>query len=86
MIYVLDLAVIVLATFTVAGLLRLFTSEQRRYERKERAWEAERRQLLDRLMHMQGRTWTPPPLRAEQEPEEESYADWPELEPIDEGL
>lgn len=84
--YALLLGALGLAAFTVAGLLRLLASEHRSHERKERAWEAERRQLLDRLMHAQGRTWTPPPLRGEQEPEEELYADWPELEPLEEGL
>jgi hypothetical protein len=54
--------------FSVALLLLL--NEQRKgqrlrdriYETRERAWEHERQQLLDRIMFMADRTWSPPPM------------------------
>jgi len=38
---------------------------ERAFDRRERAWEEERRQLLNRLMYAQGKPWEGPPEHAE---------------------
>jgi hypothetical protein len=57
----------------------------RELARREQAWAQERRELLDRIMHLAGQTWTPPPSteRAPREPVEPLvYTATPEQDPI----
>jgi hypothetical protein len=54
----------------------------RELARREQAWAIERQALLDRIMHLSGQTWTPPPVdlepqvEIEEEPEEELELAW----------
>lgn len=76
------LALILLSVALVfsATLNRVLYSNVARYnrdrERERNAFSAERAELLDRIMHMKGFTWTTPPRPAEEkddgEPDEET--------------
>lgn len=80
--YVIFTFIVALAWAWMTG--RLLQREQAAFARREHTWERERRDLLDRIMHLSGQTWTPPP-----EPPREDAApewdpiDWPEMEPIE---
>lgn len=40
---------------------RMLTDRERAHARERDEWVRERRDLLDRIMYMADRTWTPPP-------------------------
>lgn len=42
-------------------LERMLTDRERAHARERDEWVRERRDLLDRIMYMADRTWTPPP-------------------------
>ena len=52
--------------------------QARSFDRKEQAWTLERGQLLDRIMHMEGKTWNLPPIDVERPVE---VPDYPVLDP-----
>lgn len=52
---------LVLQAATAVAFLRVSRARAREYARERTHWDAERRDLVDRLMHMADRTWTPPP-------------------------
>jgi hypothetical protein len=59
---------LVALTMVFAGLVRSMVRQQAR----------ERELILDKLMHLAGRTWTPPPAS---EPESEPDVEYAEYEP-----
>jgi hypothetical protein len=63
----LEAVALVALTMVFAGLVRSLIRQQAR----------ERDMLLDKLMHLAGRTWTPPPTA---EPDVEEPADFPEYD------
>jgi hypothetical protein len=58
---------LIAVTLTFAGLVRSMIRQQAR----------ERELILDKLMHLAGRTWTPPPAA---EPDVEEPVDFPEYD------
>ncbi len=55
------LAAIALVAVTVALFARLVREERREAARDRTAFAQERALLLDRLAHLSGKPWTPPP-------------------------
>lgn len=55
---------------------RMLLDQQRRHERDADAWMRERRDLLDRIMYMADRPWSPPPTPP---PVEQPEIEWPML-------
>jgi hypothetical protein len=58
------LALLIVAAIAASGLALSFDRDRRReraLERRERAWETERKDLLDRLMYLSDHTWAIPP-------------------------
>lgn len=75
-------AALAVVTLLAAGVIGVLVQDGRRRERafaRVLAAQAdERRQLLDRIMHMKGMTWALPPVEETiPEPEEPTY--YPEL-------
>lgn len=65
---------------------RLLADQQRNFEREREAFRRERADLIDRIMYMADRPWTPPPaeLRAEPPPEPIEWPTLPEQLMVDE--
>jgi hypothetical protein len=66
------LCLVVIVVCSIAGL-GATRWQSRAHERERQAWTAERGQLLDRLMHMEGKPWNLPPLEAEKPVEIPEY-------------
>jgi hypothetical protein len=69
--YLATLGILALATFALFVLDAAYRRRERAFDRREQAWEAERRQLLNRLMYAQGKPWEGPPEEPSQYPLEE---------------
>ena len=61
-----EAAVLLALTVTFAGLIRSMLRSQAR----------ERDLLLNKIMHLAGRTWEPPPAAEQQPPTEDEYLDF----------
>ena len=57
------------AVIIAYAFLREFGSRSRAWERKEAAWTAERKELLDRIMYLADRPWEVPQDAVEDEPD-----------------
>lgn len=58
---VVALAALALGAVVAYGAFGLLRQRERQWERREQAWERERKQLLDRVMYLSDRPWEPPP-------------------------
>jgi hypothetical protein len=56
-----SLGLVALCIASSAGLLRWLV---RSHTRESQAWALERAALIDRVCHLSGNPWTPPPLRS----------------------
>lgn len=52
-------AILAVAVIVVMG--DALRRRERAWERKESTWSKERNELLDRIMYLSGRPWSPPP-------------------------
>lgn len=61
-------------------LERMLLDERRAHEREREAWLRERQDLLDRIMYMAERPWSPPPVEMRPAPSAEELQEevaWP---------
>lgn len=62
--------------------LRVAARSDRKHERREQAWSAERRELLNRIMYLSNRPWESPPIE-DREIDTSNYADFePPVDPM----
>lgn len=72
------------ALVLAAALVEHVRAQARTWDRKEREFGTERRELVDRLMFMSGQTWNPPPVETVIEPDLPAFDfELPDLEPIE---
>jgi len=81
--YLATVGILALAFFALFLAENTYRRRERAFDRREAAWEVERRQLLNRLMYSQGRPWEGPP-EMPMEPEEFVLPDI--IDPLQEAI
>lgn len=77
-------AVVLIAATTLVWQGRQIRDLNRRADNREREWARERRDLLNRVMHLSGRSWEPPeyPMVSEEIADEIGIL-FPEEQPLE---
>jgi len=66
--YLAILAPLLLALFVVWVSLTTMKTRERAFERREQAWLAERKELLNKIMYLAEKPWEGPEVKAEEQP------------------
>jgi hypothetical protein len=75
----LSLFCVIFGTLIFVQLMRVTREYTRAAERTRNQHAARENELLDRIMHQQGRTWTPPPRPALVEDDEPTEEGWTQV-------